>query len=328
MVLTSALIQSEAMILDWLRDWSTWLTFDGSQIWAAAFYALMLLLASGEAFAPGRPAEVGRRERWAGNLSLGVANIVLIALLPISSVMSAEWAHGQGIGLLNQAPEWVWTSVVLTLLARSLTLYAIHVLMHKLPALWRVHRVHHFDVHMDVSTSLRSHPAEILIATVIVGAVSIGLGLTPWVLMLYELVEGVFGLMSHANFRLPEAVDRPLRLLFVTPNMHCIHHSSLQPETDSNYGGVLSIWDRMFRTYSATPAGGYTSMQLGLTEIRDDRASDFLWQLASPLHGTLESDSQRTADARTRDPAGRPATTAAVASDAAPRLPQASFEPG
>lgn len=276
-----------AVTTEWLRETAEWLSADVGTLWLAAFCAVMLPLTLLEAVMPAFRDDAARTRRWPANFSLALVNAALAALLPISSVLAAEWAWQHGVGLLNQLSGWTWIAAAATLVARSLSGYVIHWLMHKAPLLWRLHRVHHLDTHLDISTTLRSHPAEVVVNFVAMGLVSISLGLTPWVLVVYELAEIVIGLVSHANIRLPDRLDRVLRLLFVTPNMHCIHHSSFQPETDSNYGGVLSFWDRLFGTYSAMPGRGYADMQIGLVEIRDARTADFLWQLASPFHRSL-----------------------------------------
>jgi sterol desaturase/sphingolipid hydroxylase (fatty acid hydroxylase superfamily) len=154
--------------------------------------------------------------------------------------------------------------------------------MHKVPLLWRLHRVHHLDTHLDISTSLRSHPAEYVVNLVIIVPAAIVFGMTPWVLIIYELADTMVSVFSHANLRMPQGLDRWLRWVLVTPNMHSLHHSSYQPETDSNYGSVFTFWDRLFRTYRHAPARSYDELQIGLTEIRDQRAWDLWWQLKSP----------------------------------------------
>ncbi len=155
--------------------------------------------------------------------------------------------------------------------------------MHKVPLFWRLHRVHHLDTHLDISTSLRSHPGELVTNLIIVVPGTIVFGLTPWVLIIYELADSTVSLFSHANLRMPQNWDRWLRWVLVTPNMHSLHHSSYQPETDSNYGTVFTFWDRLFGTYRHAPLGGYDKLQIGLKEIRDQRASDLWWQLKSPV---------------------------------------------
>ena len=203
-------------------------------------------------------------------------------LVPVSIVWAAQWANLNNVGLLNQIAHPLWIGVAVTLVIRSLAGYLVHVLMHKVPLFWRLHRVHHLDTHLDVSTSLRSHPAEPVVNLVITLPVAVIFGMTPWVLIIYELVDAIVNAFSHANLRMPHGLDRRLRWVFVTPNMHCIHHSSYQPETDSNYGQVFAFWDRLFGTYRHAPARGYDELQIGLAEIRDQRASDIWWQLKSP----------------------------------------------
>ena len=142
--------------------------------------------------------------------------------------------------------------------------------------------MHHSDLHLDVTTAVRSHPLELVALVLTMTPLAIVVGYDPWVLAAYEISENAINLAAHTNLRLPQKLDRSLRWLLVTPNMHCVHHSSYQPETDSNYGQLLSIWDHLFGTYTAAPRGGFDSMQIGLEEIRDDRASDFWWVIKSP----------------------------------------------
>jgi sterol desaturase/sphingolipid hydroxylase (fatty acid hydroxylase superfamily) len=168
------------------------------------------------------------------------------------------------------------------LAVRSLAGYAVHVLTHKAPVLWGVHRVHHLDVHLDVSTSLRSHPAELVISLIVIVPVAIALGLTPWALIIYEVMDGMVSAFSHANLRIPERGDQALRWVMVTPNMHRVHHSSHRHDTDSNYRTVFTMWDRLFGTYCRAPTFGPDGVQVGLAEIRDERTQDLWWQLKSP----------------------------------------------
>jgi sterol desaturase/sphingolipid hydroxylase (fatty acid hydroxylase superfamily) len=238
---------------------------------------------------------------------------MLAPLAPVSAVLGAEWAQRHGIGLLNIADAPLWIAVIATFAIRDFAGYLFHVLMHKVALFWRMHRVHHFDTHLDVSTSLRSHPLEFAAIFFTMVPLVIAFGLDPWALAAYEIVLVIVNLYSHANLRLPELLDRPLRWLLVTPNMHCLHHSSFQPETDSNYGQVFSLWDRLFGTYSAVPRAGYGAMQIGLAEIRDGRVSDLWWQIKSPAL-TIE---------RVSASAGAPADTLAQ-SDRAVRKKEAA----
>ena len=164
----------------------------------------------------------------------------------------------------------------------SLTGYLPHLVEHKTPWLWRIYRVHHLDTYLDVSASQRHHPLELIANVLIVVAVTIVFGLTASLLIIYETMNAIIDFFSHANVRLPKSLDRIVRWALVTPNMHSLHHSSHQPETDSNYGEVFTVWDRLFGTYRAEPAWGYEKFQIGLQEICDDRSWNFWWQMKSP----------------------------------------------
>ncbi|MGI9414913.1 MAG: sterol desaturase family protein, partial [Hyphomicrobiales bacterium] len=154
---------------------------------------------------------------------------------------------------------------------------------HKVPVLWRIHRVHHTDTGLDVTTTVRFHPLEFIIFVPIVVAMVAAAGVPPWVIMLYELFDAVMAVFSHANLRLPGGIERVGQWGLVTPDMHRVHHSSRQPETDSNYGATLSVWDRLFGTYRRKSGAELTAMELGLSEWRGRRASSLLWLLALPF---------------------------------------------
>jgi sterol desaturase/sphingolipid hydroxylase (fatty acid hydroxylase superfamily) len=232
--------------------------------------------------APAFHATPQRDARWPTNLGLGIVNAAIAIAVPLTAVSAALWAERHDVGLLNTVSTPAWLAFIATLALRSLAGYLFHLAMHKVPLLWRVHRVHHLDTHLDVSTALRSHPIEVLVAALIMSVVSVLFGLSAWALVMYELWDACAGAYSHANLRLPERLDRLLRTVLVTPNMHCLHHSSWRPETDSNYGTVFAFWDRLFGTYSDAPRAGYEAMRLGLEEVRDARTSSFWWQIRSP----------------------------------------------
>jgi sterol desaturase/sphingolipid hydroxylase (fatty acid hydroxylase superfamily) len=248
-----------------------------------AFWGCLAILGAIEVLIPAFQQAPDRLERWPTNFILGVVNSMILPLAPVSAVWGANWAYSQGIGLLNYIAHPWWIAVIVTLAVRSCAGYFDHVLMHKVPLFWRLHRVHHLDTHLDISTSLRSHPAELATNFFTIFPAAIAFGLTPWVLIVYELADSIISAFSHANLRIPEFLDRRLRWVVVTPNMHCLHHSSYRPETESNYGTVFTIWDRLFGTYRATPINGYEGLQIGLIEVRDQRTSDLWWQLKSPV---------------------------------------------
>lgn len=247
------------------------------------YFVVIASLALVEARKPAFSADPDRTIRWPTNFGIGLLNLTLAIIVPVSAVVAAYWASRSSYGLFNNLSAPWWLVAVVTVLGRSFAGYALHLVMHKTPLLWRVHRVHHSDVHLDVSTALRSHPVEVFLLLLVTASAAIALGMDPVVLAAYELVEATVHVATHANLRLPERLDRALRWLVVTPNMHCLHHSAYHRETDSNYGTVFSIWDRLFGTYSSAPRAGYDAMQIGLKEIRDERASNFVWQLKSPV---------------------------------------------
>jgi len=249
----------------------------------AAFFGALMLLSAVELVADRSQRAPQRIRRWPPNFGLTMFNIMILGAIPVSGVLAADYARDNGIGLLNNFPVAPALVLVLGFLLRSFVSWMTHLAMHKVPLLWRVHRVHHTDTFLDVSTTVRFHPIEFLISTPILIAVIVASGISPVVLMLYEVFDAAMAVFTHSNIRLPRSVDRALRLVLVTPDMHRVHHSSSQPETDSNYGATLSIWDYLFRTYRDKSPEELGTMQLGLTECQDDRALSFRWLLMLPF---------------------------------------------
>lgn len=262
-----------------------WLWSNRMAVWFYCFCSFLVLLAFLEARMPafGQPPQ--REHRWPTNFGLGFINILLVTLAPITAVLAAQWAQDNGTGLFNAIATPWWIATIATVVVRSLAGYLLHVVLHKAPLLWPVHRVHHADTHLDVSTAIRSHPLELVLLFCTTVPLAVLLGFDPVALIVYESAEAVWALVHHANIRFPDRLDRVLRWFVVTPNMHCLHHSAWHRETDSNYGQLFSVWDRLFGTYSTAPRNGYDAMQIGLNEIRDERAWRFWWQLKSPAIG-------------------------------------------
>jgi sterol desaturase/sphingolipid hydroxylase (fatty acid hydroxylase superfamily) len=204
-----------------------------------------------------------------------------MSVLPVSLVSASLWASEHGWGLLNQARLPAVVFIAVTLLMRGFVSYATHYLMHTVPILWRVHRVHHLDTELDVSTTVRFHPLEFVIQLGPGVVIVLAFGLTPWVLMAYELLDVAVTIWTHSNTRLPEALDRVVRYMVVTPDLHRVHHSAWSPETNSNFGAVLPVWDLVFRTFRATPRDGHEHMRLGLDEVRGREAHRPMWLLGS-----------------------------------------------
>ncbi len=211
---------------------------------------VVLLVLEACVHGPNPPPE--RARRWPANAGLILLDTVVVRLLlPAGVVGAAAWAHAQGFGLLNQLslPGWFGFSIALLLL--DLAIYWQHRLLHAWPLLWRLHRVHHTDRTLDATSALRFHPLEILVSLVIKVALVVLLGVTPLAAMVFEVLLSSFALVTHANLALPAWLDRPLRTLMVTPNMHRIHHSTHVDEQQRNFGFNLSVWDHWFGSYAA-----------------------------------------------------------------------------
>jgi sterol desaturase/sphingolipid hydroxylase (fatty acid hydroxylase superfamily) len=232
--------------------------------------AVFAIMAAWELFAPRRPLSVGRAARWPSNFGIVVVDALLVRLLMPAAVLGAAlYAAGHGIGVLHWLDLRLSLAAVIGFLALDLVIYVQHVVFHRVPLLWRLHRMHHADLDIDVSTGLRFHPFEILISLVIKIAAVMALGIPPVAVFVFEVLLNATSLFNHSNVRLSPASDRVLRLLLVTPDMHRVHHSVERSEHDSNFGFNLPWWDRLFRTYRREPAAGHDGMTVGLPIFRD-----------------------------------------------------------
>lgn len=269
-------------------DFSQTMLVRGEDLQYALFFAGLAVFGLAERALPRRPGDLTRRQRWPTNWGLTLLSILSLPLVPVSFLGAALWAEARGIGLLNQVVLPTWALVTLTLALRGLISTGTHWLNHKLPWLWRIHRVHHLDTDLDVSSTVRFHPLEFFVGAVIGAPIVVLLGLPAWVLAFYELLDVTVTLFSHSNLRLPVGLDRWLRYLIVTPDLHRVHHSSHQPETDSNYGAVFPIWDLVLGTFRTIDPERQESLELGLAELRGAEAHRLVPLLLSPLHAQLE----------------------------------------
>jgi sterol desaturase/sphingolipid hydroxylase (fatty acid hydroxylase superfamily) len=234
-----------------------------------AFLVVLLSLAGAEIWWPRRHHGAGRRTRWPGNLGLVVLDTILVrAILPLGVVGLALWAEGAGVGLFHAVAVPGWVAFPVTVVFLDLAVYAQHVLFHRVPWLWRLHRVHHADVDVDVTTGLRFHPAEMVLSLVLKGAVVLAVGGGAAAVLAFEVLLNLSSMFTHANVALPAQMDRVARALLVTPDMHRVHHSVRRDECNTNFGFMLSWWDRLFGTYRAQPASGHDRMTLGLDAFR------------------------------------------------------------
>ena len=251
-----------------------------------ALFGMLIILIGWEALAPRRRLSQPRGRRWFANFGLALIDSTMLRLaVPAAAVGLAVAAQAQGWGLFNLWATPGWLAMGLSLLLLDLALYGQHLASHAVPVLWRLHRVHHSDLEVDVTTGLRFHPAEILLSLFYKGAIVVVLGAPPAAVLIFEVLLSSSSLFIHSNLRLPGGFERALRRVWVTPDMHRVHHSVLRPETDSNYGTCLSLWDRLFSTYRAQPQAGHDTMTLGLEQFRAP-ADQRLWRLTiQPLHG-------------------------------------------
>ena len=249
-----------------------------------AFVGIFLIMAAFEVTIPRRDLVLGRRGRWVTNLAIVVLDSVMVRVLfPVVAVGAAFWAASAGYGLFNWLGLSGWAAGLAGFLILDFAIWAQHLAAHKIPILWRVHRVHHSDRDIDVSTALRFHPIEIVLSMLFKIAVVVAFGVPAFAVFVFEVVLNGMAMFNHANVRLPLWLDRVLRLVVVTPDMHRVHHSIIHRETDSNYGFNLSIWDRMFSTYIPQPRDGHDGMTIGLSEYQSEDPARIVWALAFPF---------------------------------------------
>ena len=252
----------------------------------SVFLGLFAVLALVEQLMPRRVRSQSQPKRWLTNWGITVLNTVMLRLLavaiPLLAVGAAVDATAQGWGLFNALNWPTWLEVTLAILVLDFAIWAQHLITHKVPLLWRLHRVHHADVDIDVTTAIRFHPVEIGLSMLLkIGLVYL-LGPAAIAVILFEIILNGTAMFNHANIKLPLKLDAIVRRVLVTPDMHRVHHSVHRHEHDSNYGFSLSIWDQMFGTYIAQPAEGHDDMKIGL-EWQDERPSRLGWSLTLPF---------------------------------------------
>lgn len=250
----------------------------------AFFVGVFAIVAVWEAMAPRRERQLPRRARWPANLGIVALNTALVRLLlPTTAVTFALVGEQRGWGLLNNIDLPREPAIVLAVIALDLAIYLQHVLFHAVPVLWRLHRMHHADLDIDVTTGARFHPVEIALSMGLkLGAIA-ALGAPAEAVLAFEILLNATAMFNHANLRLPERIDRGLRWLVVTPDMHRVHHSIVRQETDSNFGFNLPWWDRLFGTYRAQPAAGHEAMTIGIDRFRKPREQRLDRMLTQPF---------------------------------------------
>lgn len=250
----------------------------------SAFAGVLLLMAGLEAAFPRKARVLPRARRWLTNGAFVVIDALALRLVaPVLAVGMAAIAERNGWGLFNVLALPFWVEAVLAFLALDMLIYAQHVATHKIALLWKFHKVHHADRDIDATTGVRFHPVEIVFSMAYKLLCVVVLGAPALAVFAFEVVLNASALFNHANLRLPPRADRLMRTVIVTPDMHRVHHSVYERETDSNYGFFLSVWDRLFRTYVAQPRDGHEAMAIGLAEHQDDRPARLGWSLWLPF---------------------------------------------
>jgi sterol desaturase/sphingolipid hydroxylase (fatty acid hydroxylase superfamily) len=255
----------------------------------ASFLGMFGLMALWELLAPRRALTVSKALRWASNLGIVALNTLLLRLLfPAAAAGVAAVAATRGWGVLNIYPVPPLLSLVVAVVALDFVIWVQHVLVHAVPVLWRLHRVHHADLDYDLTTGARFHPLEILLSMLIKFAAILVVGPPVVAVVIFEVVLNASSMLNHGNVRLPAALDRWLRWVLVTPDMHRVHHSVEDDETNSNFGFNLSLWDRLLGTYRDQPRAGHTGMTIGIRDHRSPRQVDTLpGMLALPFQGPV-----------------------------------------
>lgn len=262
--------------------------FMSSEPWLriCAFGTVFLVMALWELKAPFRAHSLGRTRRWPGNIGVVVVGTLAVRLLlPLGAVGIATMAESGGWGLLNVWKPPGWLAIVIAVLVLDLAIYLQHVMFHALPALWRLHRMHHADLELDLTTGARFHAIEIVLSMVIKMAVVAALGAPPVAVLVFEILLNTTSMFNHANVRLPAWAEPIVRKVLVTPDMHRVHHSVEPRETNSNFGFNLAIWDRLFGTYVPEPALGQHGLVIGVKEIRDPTEQRLDRMLTQPFRG-------------------------------------------
>ncbi|MFO8155530.1 MAG: sterol desaturase family protein [Thiohalospira sp.] len=250
------------------------------------FVGVLVLIALWEVFAPRRALTMSKAIRWGSNLGIVALNTVAVRLVfPVVAVAFAALAAEQGWGILNIVDMHPVLALIIALVVLDFAIWLQHVMVHAIPVLWRIHRMHHADLDYDLTTGNRFHPLEIILSMGLKFLVILMLGPPVLAVVIFEVILNALAMFNHGNIRLPLAVDRVLRMLIVTPDMHRVHHSPQDDETNSNFGFNLSIWDRLFGTYKAQPDKGHEAMEIGIDLFKNPRDNTLPKMLIQPFRG-------------------------------------------
>lgn len=253
------------------------------------FFGMIVIIGLWEVVAPRRALTVSKMVRWGNNLGLVFLNsFILRFLFPAAAVGVAQLASEQGWGLFNFYDVPFWIAVVASVIIMDFVIYIQHVMVHSIPVLWRLHRVHHADLDFDVTTGARFHPLEIILSMLIKFATILLLGPSIVAVIIFEIMLNATAMFNHGNIGLPKRLDKFVRFFLVTPDMHRIHHSVEDDEANSNFGFSLTWWDRLLGTYREAPRAGQIGMTIGINKFRDQKQVSWLpGMLALPFIGKM-----------------------------------------
>lgn len=254
------------------------------QLRLGIFFSVLILMALWEILLPRRKQSASKTTRWISNLGITFLNgMILRVVFPLLAVGLAAICRENGWGVLNIFDIPWLPGLIASIVVLDMIIYFQHILFHMVPALWRLHRMHHTDPELDVTSGARFHPFEIILSMVIKLSAIMVIGPTPEAVMIFEIVLNASAMFNHGNVYLNLKADHILRYLIVTPDMHRIHHSIIQKETNSNFGFFLSWWDRLMGTYRRDPEAGHVNMTIGIGEFLGDQGIKLHWLLIQPF---------------------------------------------
>jgi sterol desaturase/sphingolipid hydroxylase (fatty acid hydroxylase superfamily) len=262
-----------------------------AEVYALVYFGFLIAVCLLEWAIPLRPQLDAVRLRWASNIGIAILNTFIVrALFPVLGIGWAILCADRGWGLFNNVAWPAWLTIAVSVAWLDLLFYGLHAAMHRVPLLWRAHRTHHTDQDFDFSTGLRAHPAEMLLTTVVTMAGIAVVGASPLAVVCYHVLTIAFGFIGHSNIRIPAALDRALRLVMVTPDMHRVHHSVDAREGNTNLSNLFPWWDYVFQTYLAQPAAGHLDMSFGVRGFEAHKHLSLHWMLAQPFLSPANDD--------------------------------------
>jgi len=269
-----------------------------AEIYAYVFFGTVIVIALVEWAMPRRRPGDTLALRWFGNIAIWILDVIVVrAVFPAGTIAWAAFCAERGWGLLHAVSWPASVGLVMTVIGLDFVNYSQHYLLHRIPILWRLHRTHHSDGDYDFTTGLRFHPVESLFTTSLQFAAIFLLGAAPLSVFVAQMAFLAISFIEHGNLRVPAAIDRVVRLMFVTPDMHRIHHSQAAGESQSNFSNLFSWWDRLFGTYVHAPSAGHEGIVFGLPEFTERKHATLPWMLVQPFLSDADATAATNAEA-------------------------------